>query len=128
MARTAKKARRKAAKTRHRRTDAELIADLEERVKMLRERVATRKRKAAAKKKKAEEDPGPRFSPTWLASHRQKLELSAADYAELVGVSPLTIYNWEKGKSRPQRAQLEALAEVRGMKKREAWRELGYVD
>ena len=120
--------KRKPGQTRYRRNDAELIADLEERVRMLRERVATRKRKKAAKTKQKERPPGPRFSPIWLASHRKKLELSAADYAELVGVSPLTIYNWEKGKPHPQRAQLEALAAVRGMKKMEAWRELGYVD
>jgi len=61
-----------------------------------------------------------RFSPGWVASHREKLELSAADYAALVGVSMLTVYNWEKGKSRPQRKQLEALSEVKKLGKREA--------
>ena len=61
-----------------------------------------------------------RFSPTWLRKHRAKLGISAADYAKLVGVSGLTIYNWERGKSRPRQAQLIALAEVRGMGKREA--------
>ena len=64
-------------------------------------------------------DTAPRFSPTWLAKHRAKLGLSAADYAKLVGVSGLTIYNWEKGKTRPRTAQLEALAVVRGMGKRQ---------
>jgi len=115
------------AKSRRRRTDAERIADIEQRIRLLKDRVALRRRKRGTRKK-ATGDPGPRFSPTWLASHRKKLELSAADYAELVGVSQLTVYNWEKGKSRPQRAQLEALAKVRSMGKREAWRELGYVD
>ena len=61
----------------------------------------------------------PRFSPTWLAKHRAKLGLSATEYAKLVGVSGLTIYNWEKGKTRPRAAQLEALATVRGMGKRQ---------
>jgi len=46
--------------------------------------------------------------------------ISAADYAKLVGVARLTVYNWEKGKSRPRQAQLEALAGVRGLGKREA--------
>ena len=63
---------------------------------------------------------GPRFSPIWLAKHRAKLGISAADYAKLVGVSELTIYNWEKGENRPRTAQLEALATVRGMGKRQA--------
>jgi DNA-binding transcriptional regulator YiaG len=119
-------ARRK--KKRYRRNDEEMIRSLQKRLSELRARVTARKRKQAALAARPKAEPGPRFSPGWLASHREKLELSAADYAELVGVSPLTIYNWEKGKSRPRRAQLKALAEVRGMQKREAWRELGYVD
>jgi len=65
-----------------------------------------------------------RFSPSMVKKHRAKLELSAADYAKLAEVSPLTIYNWEKGKSRPQAAQLEKLAAVRQLGKREAWEQL----
>ncbi len=65
-----------------------------------------------------------RFSPKWLASHRAKLDLSAADYAALVGVSPLSIYNWESGKSRPRQAQVTKLAGIRGIGKREAQRRL----
>lgn len=60
-----------------------------------------------------------RFSATRLASHRAKLGLSAADYGRLVGMSGATIYNWEQGKSRPNAGQLQALAAVRGMGKRE---------
>ena len=61
-----------------------------------------------------------RFSPKWLAKHREKLGISAADYAKLVGCSPLSIYKWEKGESTPRAAQREALAEIRGIGKREA--------
>ena len=68
-----------------------------------------------------------RFSPSMVKKHRAKLELSAANYAELVGVSLITIYNWEKGKSRPQAAQLESLAAVRKLGKREAWDRLAGV-
>jgi DNA-binding transcriptional regulator YiaG len=67
----------------------------------------------------------PRFSPTWLRKHRAKLDISAADYARLVGVSGLTIYNWEKGRSRPRMAQLESLSEVRGLGAREALERIG---
>lgn len=66
----------------------------------------------------------PRFSPAWLTAHRDKLGLAAADYAELVGVSPQTIYNWEHGRSKPKAKQLAALAAVRGIGKREALRRL----
>jgi DNA-binding transcriptional regulator YiaG len=65
-----------------------------------------------------------RFSPEWLKAHRNRLKLSAADYAELVGVSAQTIYSWEHGKSKPRQEQLAALAAVRGIGKREAIRRL----
>ncbi len=65
-----------------------------------------------------------RFSPRSVKAQRERLGLSAADYAKLVGVSSLTIYNWEKGKSRPRQEQLAALVAVRGIGKREAKRRL----
>ncbi|MBP6895711.1 MAG: helix-turn-helix transcriptional regulator [Pseudacidovorax sp.] len=68
-----------------------------------------------------------RFSATRLAKHRAKLELSAATYGQLVGVSGQTIYHWEQGKARPRTAQLQALAAVRGMGKREAEKRLTEV-
>ena len=61
-----------------------------------------------------------RFSARSVKSQRERLGFSAADYAKLVGVSPLTIYNWEKDQSRPRKEQLAALAAVRGIGKREA--------
>ena len=61
-----------------------------------------------------------RFSPARLAAQRQKLGLSAANMAKLLGVSSVTLYKWESGQSRPRRAQLEAIAAVRGIGKREA--------
>ena len=65
-----------------------------------------------------------RFSARSVAAQRKRLGLSAADYAKLVGVSPLTIYNWENGKSRPRKEQLAALVAVRGIGKREALKRL----
>jgi DNA-binding transcriptional regulator YiaG len=64
-------------------------------------------------------------SSDWVAKHREKLDLSAADYAALVGVSALTIYSWEHGKTRLRSAQLEAWRAIRNLGKREAWRKLG---
>ena len=65
-----------------------------------------------------------RFSPSWVKSHRERLQLSAADYGALVGVSALTIYNWEKGKSKPRQQQLAAWAAIRGLGKRDSWKRL----
>ena len=70
----------------------------------------------------AEEEPleSVRYSARSVKAQRQRLELSAADYGKLVGVSGLTIYNWEHEKARPRKAQLAALVAVRGIGKREA--------
>ncbi|PIF77526.1 helix-turn-helix protein [Variovorax sp. 54] len=67
----------------------------------------------------SESGPARRFSATRLAGHREKLELSAAAYGQLVGVSGQTIYNWEQGKGRPKPEQLQNLASVRALGKRE---------
>jgi DNA-binding transcriptional regulator YiaG len=61
-----------------------------------------------------------RYSARSVRAQRQRLGLSAADYAKLVGVSGLTIYNWEHGTARPRKAQLAALVAVRGIGKRDA--------
>jgi DNA-binding XRE family transcriptional regulator len=61
-----------------------------------------------------------RFRSGGLASHRRKLGLSAEDYGALVGVSGQSIYKWEQGEVRPRAAQLQALAAVRGIGKRQA--------
>ena len=69
-----------------------------------------------------------RFSPRWLRAHRKKLQISAADYAALMEVSPQTIYNWEKGATRPQSQQLKAWSAVRGLGKQEAWKRLDEME
>jgi DNA-binding transcriptional regulator YiaG len=65
-----------------------------------------------------------RFSARSVKAQRSRLGLSAADYGKLVGVSGLTIYNWEQEKARPRKAQLAALVAVRGIGKREALQKL----
>lgn len=65
-----------------------------------------------------------RFSATRLAAQRKRLGLSAADLARLLGVSALSVYNWEGGKTRPQRPQLEKIAAVRKLGKREVRQQL----
>ena len=74
----------------------------------------------------AEEEPleSVRFSARSVKAQRNRLGLSAADYGKLVGVSGLTVYNWEHGTSRPRKAQLAALVAVRGIGKKEAWKQL----
>ena len=69
----------------------------------------------------ATEDAAPsRFSPKWLAAHRSMLGLSAEHYGKLAGASGLSIYKWEAGKAAPRASGRAALAQIRGLGKREA--------
>ena len=67
---------------------------------------------------------GVRFSSRSVKAQRARLELSAADFGRLVGVSGLTIYHWESGEARPGKANLAALVAVRKLGKREAIKKL----
>ena len=88
----------------------------------------TQEQKRIEKPKAAEASvEGVRFSARSVKAQRERLGLSAANYAKLVGVSGLTIYNWEHGKSRPRKEQLAALVAVRGIGKREALAKLELI-
>lgn len=100
------------------------IASLRRRIDEL-ERELKRVRKGAARTEPATAEDGDgsthrRFSATRLAAQRKKLGLSAADFAALLGVSGQSVYKWEHGEARPRAKQLEAIAELRGIGKREA--------
>ncbi|MBV8503446.1 MAG: helix-turn-helix transcriptional regulator [Paucibacter sp.] len=62
---------------------------------------------------------GLRFSAKGLANNRQRLGLSAADFALLVGTTGQSIYAWESGKAHPSAKYLAAIAALRGLGKRE---------
>lgn len=81
--------------------------------------LASQTRKAATAAPQAAND-NLRFSSRSVKAQRQRTGLSAADYAKLIGVSPLTVYNWEHGKSRPRNGQFAVLVALRGLGKREA--------
>ena len=61
-----------------------------------------------------------RFAAKSVIAQRRRLEISAADFGKLIGVTGHTIYKWEHGTSRPRRAQLSALASIRLLGKTEA--------
>jgi DNA-binding transcriptional regulator YiaG len=93
------------------------IDDLERQLK----RVGKAPARAAAGAAEESEGGTPRrFSAARLAAQRKKLGLSAADFAALLGVSGQSVYKWEHGEARPRARQLEAIAELRGIGKREA--------
>ena len=65
-----------------------------------------------------------RFSGKALLAHRKRLGLSADNYGKLIGVSGLSIYNWEKEEARPREGSVAALMQIRGIGKREAGKRL----
>ncbi len=99
------------------------IAELKQRVALLtREARAGARRQAASAAQDSADDDGPRvrFSAKGLQSLRARLDLSAGDFAKLIGVSAQSVYNWEHEHSSPRAAQLVALASLRKIGKREA--------
>jgi DNA-binding transcriptional regulator YiaG len=76
---------------------------------------------------KTEQNADLRFSARSVKAQRRRTGLSAADYAKLVGVSSLTIYNWEHNKSRPRKEQFAALVSLRNLGKREAQAKLALL-
>jgi DNA-binding transcriptional regulator YiaG len=100
------------------------IASLRRKVDAL-EKALRRSSKASPRRDEVAEQGGDstprlRFRSAGLAAHRARLELSATEYGRLVGVSGQSIYKWEQGRARPRAAQLQSLAAVRGLGKREA--------
>lgn len=99
----------------------------------LKRQVAALQRELAGLRKRLP-DPSPRPAPEavqnarlridGLKAHRERLGLSAKDFGRLIGVSSLTVYNWENGKSKPRRSQLPGIVSIRGIGKREALRRL----
>jgi DNA-binding transcriptional regulator YiaG len=103
------------------------IADLKRRMRAL-EQLVRRAGKGgprAAPAQGEDEHAGKlRFSAKGLAAQRRRLGLSAAAVARLLGVSALSVYKWESGKTRPRARQIEAIAALRGMGRREAAKRL----
>jgi DNA-binding transcriptional regulator YiaG len=81
--------------------------------------------KAVERQKGASEEddaiPGaPRFSAKGLASQRKRLGLSADALGKLIGVSGLSVYNWESSKARPRAQHMAAIAALKTVGRRKA--------
>ncbi len=74
----------------------------------------------AAEKAEASEGRRLRFTAKGLKTQRKRLGVSAEEYAKLAGVSAQSIYKWERGLARPRQKQIETLASLRGIGKKEA--------
>lgn len=104
------------------------IAELKRRNKSLESAVAflqgrEKKRLKAGPAKDAPPE-GSRFSMRSLKAQRRRAGVSQEEYARLVGVSRLSIYNWESGRTKPGPKHLAALVALRGLGKREVAKRL----
>jgi len=109
----------KRAAAQHRRD----IAELKRQVRTLTLRLSQNEKRTARELAAApvgEAKESLRFSAKGLRSQRKRTGMSAADYGRLVGVTQLSIYNWERGATRPRQEWLSVLAALRGLSKKEA--------
>jgi DNA-binding transcriptional regulator YiaG len=60
-----------------------------------------------------------RFRPAWLVSMRKRLGLTQSELARVLGVSTLSVYNWESGRIRPRDSFIQAIAAVRSLTREE---------
>ncbi len=98
------------------------IADLKRRITSLEamvRRLAKTPARAIPPAKPDDEPQGLRFRADGFASLRQKFGLSAAQMGQLLGVSNQSVYHWEAGKSKPRATQLQAIAAVRKLGKKQ---------
>ena len=65
-----------------------------------------------------------RFRAGGFAALRKRLDLSAVQMAQLLGVSAQSIYHWEAGKSRPRVSQLGHIANLRKLGKKQVMAKL----
>lgn len=91
------------------------VASLERRTKALAKSSPTQSSNSATTGEKPV-----RFVAKGLVSLRKRLGLSAADLAQLLGVSMQTVYNWEHKKASPRREQVASIVALRSMGKKEA--------
>lgn len=69
-------------------------------------------------------NPGIRFSAARLAALRAKFGITQAQMATLLGVSYLSVHKWEAGAAKPRSAQLQKIAAVMKLGKREVQKAL----
>ena len=109
----------KKASSQHRRDIAALkrqVSKLEGQVSLLEKQILKQAPDASA----GDTTTGVRFTAKGLQAQLKRLGLTATDFSKLLGVTPQSIYNWGRGASRPRKAQIAAIAALRGMGKKEA--------
>lgn len=117
----------KKASAQHRRH----IAALRRQIEMLERRIAglvSRPQSASTAVAQTEPEVRVRFAPKGLRSLRERLGLSAERFGKLIGVTGQSIYNWEHRVTMPRARQVQVIASMRTLGKREALARLEAMD
>lgn len=98
------------------------IAELKRRNKELEQAVLRLQKIAGTSAQPQQREPKApfRFSAKRLAALRQRLGLSGVDFGLLIGASDQSVRKWEEGNAQPRGKNLEAIAAIRSIGKREA--------
>lgn len=91
------------------------VAELEGMLRKL-----ARSKSATASADVLNRDKSLRFRVSGFITLRKKLDLSAAEMGQLLGVTGQSVYKWEQGKARPRASQLHQIAQIRKLGKRQA--------
>lgn len=107
------------------------IAELKRRIAALESRISKLAKQSSkpgkANPAEAEEKENLRFRQDGFITLRKKLDLSANEMGQLLGVSGQSIYKWEQGKAKPRASQLPAIAAARKLGKKEVTAKLAGV-
>ena len=97
------------------------VSDLKSRIKSLEKNLSTPVETVEniAKESVEEANKSVRVTAARIIQWRTKLGLKRTQYARLLGVSALSVANWEAGKTTPREAQKRLIAELRDLGKRD---------
>ncbi len=84
------------------------VSSIERRVRRLKDRLALRGPSRGAAPTKS----GPRVSPPAIRALRRRLQMTRLQFADLVGVSPGSIFGWETGRTIPRGGSRARLVEL----------------
>ena len=95
-----------------------IVREQRRELKQLARRAVTTARsavRAAAGAMTARVDDGARLTARSIRGLRKKLRLTQADFAGLTGVTPVAVYFWESGRTKPHAAKRQAIHCLRGL-------------
>jgi len=78
--------------------------------------------------RRARNPPPTALRPKAIRANRERLKLTQAEVAEIVGVTPVAVYFWESGRTVPSGENAEILMELKGISASEAKRRLEEVE